>query len=141
VLKPQIKKILVPLDGSKNSFRGLDTAIYMARQCGAIITGLFVMPLYKGSFNPIIYDKSYLIKAAKEFMEIAKIRSAQNGIVFSARTVTGKESTEIIDFASKNKFDIIIIGARGLGEIKEALLGSTSHRVVQKSEIPVLIVK
>ncbi|HSA76460.1 MAG TPA: universal stress protein, partial [Nitrosarchaeum sp.] len=40
-----IKKILVPIDGSKNSMRGLDEAIYLARQCHATITGLYVIPI------------------------------------------------------------------------------------------------
>ena len=38
----KIKKILVPIDGSKNSMRGLDNAIYLARQCKATITGIYV---------------------------------------------------------------------------------------------------
>jgi nucleotide-binding universal stress UspA family protein len=139
--KYKVKKILVPIDGSKNSFRGLDTAIYLARQCGATLTGLFVMPIYPKSFMPIIYDKKYLTTAAKEFMENAKKRSAQNGIVFVGKTIIGNESSEITDFATKNKFDIIVIGARGLGSVKEAFLGSVSHAVIHKSKIPVLIVK
>lgn len=139
--KYQVKKILVPMDGSKNSFRGLDTAISLARQCGATITGLFVVPIYPKSFMPITYTKEYLTKAVKDFMEDAKKRSAQNGIVFVGKTAIGKESSAIIDFAAKNKFDIIVIGARGLGSVKEAFLGSVSHAVVQKSKIPVLIVK
>jgi nucleotide-binding universal stress UspA family protein len=139
--KYQIRKILVPIDGSKNSFRGLDTAIYLARQCGAIITGLFVIPTYPQPFMPITYDKKYLVKAAKEFMNNAKKRSAQNGIVFVGKTIIGKESVEIISFAAKNKFDIIIIGARGLGGVKETFLGSVSNIVVHKSKIPILIVK
>ncbi len=139
--KYQVKKILVPMDGSKNSFRGLDTAIFLARQCGATITGLFVVPIYPKSFMPITYAKEYLTKAVKDFMEDAKQRSAQNGIVFVGKTTIGKESSAIIDFAAKNKFDIIVIGARGLGSVKEAFLGSVSHAVVQKSKIPVLIVK
>jgi nucleotide-binding universal stress UspA family protein len=139
--KYQVRKILVPIDGSKNSFRGLDTAIYLARQCGAIITGLFVIPTYPQPFMPITYDKKYLVKAANEFMENAKKRSAQNGIVFVGKTVIGKESAEIISFATKNKFDIIVIGARGLGSVKETFLGSVSNTVIHKSKIPVLIVK
>ncbi len=139
--KYQIKKILVPMDGSKNSFRGLDTAITLARQCGATITGLFVVPIYPRSFMPITYAKEYLTKAVKEFMDDAKKRSAQKGIVFVGKTIIGRESSEIIDFAAKNKFDIIVIGARGLGSVKEAFLGSVSHAVVHKSKIPVLIVK
>jgi nucleotide-binding universal stress UspA family protein len=129
------------MDGSKNSFRGLDTAIFLARQCGATITGLFVVPIYPKSFMPITFAKEYLTKAVKEFMEDAKKRSAQNGIVFVGKTIMGKESSKIIDFAAKNNFDIIVIGARGLGSVKEAFLGSVSHAVVQKSKIPVLIVK
>ena len=139
--KYQVKKILVPMDGSKNSFRGLDTAIFLARQCGATITGLFVVPIYPKSFMPITYAKEYITKTVKDFMEDAKKRSAQNGIVFVGKTIIGKESSEIIDFAAKNKFDIIVIGARGLGSVKEVFLGSVSHAIVQKSKIPVLIVK
>ena len=141
MVKYQIKKILVPMDGSKNSFRGLDTAIYLARQCGATLTGLFVMPIYPRSFMPITYDKKYLTKAANEFMGNAKKRAAQNGIVFVRKTTIGKESVEIVGFATKNKFDIIIIGARGRGSVKEAFLGSVSNAVVHKSKIPVLVVK
>lgn len=48
---------------------------------------------------------------------------------------------EILNFSQKNKYDIIIIGSRGLGSIKEVFLGSTSHAVVQKSKIPVMIIK
>ncbi|HET7336359.1 MAG TPA: universal stress protein [Candidatus Nitrosotalea sp.] len=139
--KYQVKKILVPIDGSKNSFRGLDIAIFLARQCGATITGLFVVPIYPKSFTPITYAKEYITKAAKDFMADAKKRSAQKGIVFVGKTTIGKESSEIIDFASKNKIDIIVIGARGIGSVKEAFLGSVSHAVVQKSKIPVLIAK
>jgi len=40
------KKILVPLDGSRNSFRGLDKAISFAQAFHATITGVFVLPIY-----------------------------------------------------------------------------------------------
>lgn len=41
MIQKKISKILVPLDGSKNSIRGLEMAITLARQCGAIITGIY----------------------------------------------------------------------------------------------------
>lgn len=141
MIRAKIRRILVPLDGSKNSYRGLDAAIYLARQCGATITGLFVMSIYPKSFVPITYDKKYLMRAARDFMDDAKKRSAQNGIVFVGKSVVGKESSEIVDFATKNKFDMIIIGARGLGSVKEVFLGSVSNAVLHKSKIPVLVVK
>ena len=139
--KNQIKKILVPMDGSSNAFRGLDNAIYLARQCGGTITGLFVMPNRVTAFEPIWFDRKYLTKFANELMSKAKKRCAQNGIVFYSKTATGDSAKEIMAFSQRNKSDIIVIGARGLGSVKEAFLGSVSHAVLLKSKIPVLIVK
>jgi nucleotide-binding universal stress UspA family protein len=55
MIRKKIKKILVPLDGSKNSMRGLDEGIYLARQCQATITGLYVIPIYPR--NLFIFQK------------------------------------------------------------------------------------
>jgi len=44
-------------------------------------------------------------------------------------------------FAQKNVFDLIVIGARGLGSGKELFLGSVSSYVIHKSKIPVLLVR
>ena len=139
---PAIKKLLVPLDGSQNSFRGLDYAIYLARQCGATITGINVIPFYPKALllTPILYEKA-LTGVTKEFMARAKKRSAQNGIVFNENITTGHAVETILDFAREKKFDLIVIGARGLGSVKEIFLGSTSNGVVHKSKIPVMIVK
>jgi len=139
---PQIRKILVPMDGSKNSFRGLDYATYMARQCGATVTGINVIPFYPRSLllTPISYEKE-LRKKGREIMEKAKVRCAQNGIVFSEKITGGHEAEEIVDFSAEKKFDLIVIGARGMGSVKEVFLGSVSNRVLHKSKIPVLIVK
>ncbi|MGI0060691.1 MAG: universal stress protein, partial [Nitrosotalea sp.] len=46
MVKKDIKKILVPLDGSKNSLEGLDKAIFLARRCNSTITTLCVIPSY-----------------------------------------------------------------------------------------------
>lgn len=138
----EIKKILIPMDGSKNSLRGLDTAIYIARQCHATLTGLYVMPIYPKSLllKPIPYEAE-LAKIARAFLEKAKTRSAQNGIVFNEKIVKGHVSEVILDFAKEKKIDLIVMGARGMGSVKEAFLGSISNAVVHKSKIRVLIVK
>jgi len=137
-----IKKILVPLDGSKNSLRGLDEAIYLARQCHATITGLYVIPLARPVTNSqISYIEKYLLNNASKFMSKAKIRSAQNGILFDDSIDYGDEGPKIINYANKKSYDIIVIGSRGIGSIKETFLGSTSNYVLHKSKNPVLIVK
>ena len=137
-----IKKILVPLDGSKNSMRGLDEAIYLARQCHATITGLYVVPLSKPKTNSqISYIEKYLLGNASKFMSKAKKRAAQNGIIFYDELVYGDEGPKIMQFANNKQFDIVVIGSRGMSSIKETFLGSTSNYVLHKSKIPVLVVK
>jgi len=137
-----IKKILVPLDGSKNSLRGLDEAIYLARQCQATITGLYVIPISKPiTDSQISYLEKYLLKNATRFMSKAKTHSAQNGILFDNDIIYGQEGPKIINYANNKSYDIIVIGSRGMGSIKEIFFGSTSNYVLHKSKIPVLIVK
>ena len=141
MLKP-IKKILVPLDGSKNSIKGLNEAIYLARQCGATITGLCVIPLYTINLGNLLTSlKNQSIKEAKKLMIEAKTISARNGIVFKEKIIYGNESWEITEFASYKKFDLIVIGSRGFGPVKEMFLGSVANAVVHKSRVPVLVVK
>jgi len=138
----KIKKILVPLDGSKNSLRGLDEAIYLARQCKAVITGLYVVPLEKPRVDSqISYIEKNLLNDAAKFMSKAKQRCAQNGIDFNDKVVYGEEGPKITKMAQGQSFDIIVIGSRGMSSLKEAFLGSTSNYVLHKSKIPVLIVK
>ena len=137
-----IKKILVPLDGSKNSMRGLDEAIYLARQCHATITGLYVVPIYPRNFaDAIMPYQIHLTKSAKSFMDNAKNKCAQKGIVFKSKIIFGSPISEIGYQSNSKKFDIIVIGSRGQSGIKEMFLGSVARAIVHKSKIPVLIIK
>lgn len=142
MVKSKIAKILVPLDGSKISFNGLETAIYLARQCGAIITGLHVVSIYPQHLGDLVTPlKVKLVQDAEKFMEQAKVKSAQNGIVFRHKIIFGEPKSDISDFAKQNKFDLVVVGSRGLGGLKEAFLGSVSNAIVHKSHVPVLVVK
>jgi len=142
MIKTRISKILVLLDGSKTSFNGLDTAIFLARQCGAIITGLHVVSVYPQHLGALVTPlKAKLVKDAEKFMRQAKVKSAQNGIVFRHKIIYGDPTSDILDFIKQNKFDIVVIGSRGLGGIKEVFLGSVSNAIVHKSKTPVLIIK
>ena len=129
------------MDGSKNSMRGLDEAIYLARQCHAIITGLYVVPISNSTDSQISNLEKYLLDNASKFISKAKTRAAQNGIIFDDAIIHGDEGPKIISYANNKSYDIIVIGSRGMGSMKEMFLGSTSNYVLHKSKIPVLIVK
>jgi len=142
MIRKQIKNILVPLDGSKNSFRGLDEAIIIARNCQAIITGVYVTPLSPpASTEQKTYIKNILLKNVNKIMEKAKIDCAQNGILFYEKILHGDSGPKIIKFAHDKNFNLIVIGSRGMNSIKEAFLGSTSNYVLHKSKIPTMVVK
>jgi nucleotide-binding universal stress UspA family protein len=142
MIKRKIKKILVPMDGSKNSFKGLNEAIYLARQCGSTITGFYIVPIYPTRFGDITNTfKKEAFKQARKFMDEAKMTSAQNGIVFNEKIAYGETKLDIVDFAHSGKFDLIVIGSRGFGPVKEMFLGSVANAVVHKSKVPVLVVK
>lgn len=135
-------KILVPLDGSENSMRGLDKAIDIAKASDAEITGFYVfhLPLVAG----IKYTKKMKDDAEEKAIKAigpAMRKVEQAGAVFKYKTGGGHAGSQIIDFAERNKFDMIIIGARGMGKTKEAFLGSTSNYVMHKTRVPVLIIK
>lgn len=142
MIKNKIKKILVPLDGSKNSLRGFDEAIYFARQCQAIIIGLHVIKVPPG----IVLNRKRLesgsIKSVEMLMNAAKTKAARHGVQFDYKIIKGADpGYDIVQFSKHHRNDLIVIGARGLGGIKEAFLGSVSNYVLHKSKIPVLIVK
>jgi nucleotide-binding universal stress UspA family protein len=138
----KIKKILVPLDGSSNSFRGLDAAIHMARECQATITGLYVAGIVKPRISdPITPLEKILLEYAQKIMKKAKLIAARKGILFFDRVSYGDDGKRIVEVAEKQNFDLIVIGSRGMGSAKELFLGSTSNYVLHKSKKPVLVVK
>jgi nucleotide-binding universal stress UspA family protein len=138
----KIKKILVPLDGSPNSFRGLDVAIQLARESHSTIAGLYVLGMVKPQTNePITPLEKMLLERAQKIMKKAKLKSAQKGILFFDMTSYGDDGKRIVNIAQRKKFDLIVIGSRGMGAAKEIFLGSTSNYVLHKSKKPVLIVK
>jgi nucleotide-binding universal stress UspA family protein len=138
----KFKKILVPLDGSNNSTRGLDRAIEIAKESNVEITGFYVfhLPLLAG----IKYSQKMKEEAQKKAVKAigpAMKRAQKFGALFKYKTGGGHTGSEIVNFAQRGKYDMIVIGARGVGAAKEAFLGSTSNYVMHKTKIPVLVVK
>jgi nucleotide-binding universal stress UspA family protein len=141
-MSDEIKKILVPIDNSPNSIRGLKKAVYLARQCGASITAFHVLELPVLSVIHIsnaMLEKG--IKKADKIISKSIKLSDKEEIGVDYKTTSGRPGPEIVKFAQKNKFDLIVIGARGLGSGKELFLGSVSSYVIHKSKIPVFLVR
>ncbi len=143
MIKNRFKKILLPLDGSLNSIRGLNEAISLARQTEAKITGIHIIPRFlRFEAQKTKYYRAQLARDAKRYLDKARTSAARNGVDFIDKVATSRDKVQtIVGFAKKNKFDIIVIGSRGLGSPKADYLGSVAHGIVNSSRIPVLVVK
>ena len=138
------KKILVPLDGSKNSIRGLDMAIHLARQSQGVIVGLSVKSvpgIY--AIHPLGFLDFNTSKEMKKTLDDAKLRAAKKGIKLVSKSLSGDPGYDIARFVNnkRNGIDLVVIGACGRSSAKELFLGSVSNYVLHKSKKPVLVVK
>jgi nucleotide-binding universal stress UspA family protein len=138
------KKILAPLDGSKNSIRGLDMAIHIARQSHGTIVALAVKSvpgIY--AIHPLGFLDFNSTSEVKKILSDAKLRAAKKGIKLIGKAISGDPGYDIARFVnnSKNGIDLVVIGARGRSSAKEIFLGSVSNYVLHKSKKPVLVVK
>ena len=139
-----VNKILVPLDNSKNSFRGLSSAIYFAKMCDAKIVAVHsVYAPPKGDFDTSgRFNKDHK-RQVKSMMEIAEKQCENAGVEFVQKIIYGNPGYVLAKFAnlSKNKIDLVVIGSRGRSSAKEVFFGSTSQFVLHKSKPPVLVIK
>ena len=140
------KRIMVCLDGSKNSLRGLDKAILFAKQSDAIIIGVHSdtsFSAFSAVRAPILPGEKWK-KEARKLMNIAKKKVEKNKIEFKEIVIGGHSSgIDLTTFANNpaSKIDQIVIGSRGMGFPKELFFGSTSNFVLHKAKAPVTIVK
>ena len=148
-----IRKILVTIDGSENSKKAADYAISLSKKYNAQLIILYVL------YSELGFAYSNLLgvttpKAIEDALETQKkdvqkwfdeIRSklkntnisVTDKIIISVSSIVG----EIIEFADKEKVNLIILGTRGRTGFKKLLLGSVAEGVVTHSSCPVMVVR
>jgi len=153
----KFNKILVSIDGSKESLDAADYGISLAKLFNAVVTVIHVLPqeirygydsvdaiqpdipstpvkgiveLSKHEVQAKLLDK--IMEKAKE-MDV----NLQTDIIVATRSV----ASEIVDYADKLDVDLIIAGTRGRSGLKRILLGSVASEILRYADCPVLIVK
>ena len=138
-------KILVAVDGTEVSYRAFDAALFLSEKLGSNITAIYVMENI-----PTVYIQSQkilddLLEArrndSQKILEKCSSDAAQKGITVSTILLEGNPASTILDFSKKEKFEVIIIGRRGMGHLKELVLGSTSSKILHHSLCPVLLMR
>jgi nucleotide-binding universal stress UspA family protein len=143
--KPEIRSILVPIDGSETSFNTARYALGLAKQWSATVTLLHVSEVPPFPAHLASLDAYYqeVRKIAQEwFDEIIKFPESK-GIEINSKVVTGIVSVvgSIVEFAEREKVDLIVMGPKGKSKFSKLLLGSVTSGVTTYAHCPVLVVK
>lgn len=139
-------KVLVPIDGSENSFRALKHGLFLGSKLGAKLVVLYVLDTPP---VPFVQSQKVIDSVSESFEKeskevFAKVDSeAKNyDITYETVLLKGHHIASLINkYADQNDIDVIVIGSRGYGKVKTAILGSVSHDVFHHTKKPVLIIK
>lgn len=144
-----MNKILVPVDGSPVSKVAAEKAVEMAKIYGGKLIFIYVVDtrgIYTYDVGGIISVPFNYPKITEELMEVkTKFLDAfvsMLGITdedVEKVVLHGEPSDKILDYAKKEKCDMIIMGRRGFSKIKRFFIGSVTQRVISDAPCPVLI--
>ncbi len=151
--------ILVAVDGSEHSKRALNCALELAAKFDGKITLIHVYssvvpmtasidtvstpPTIPPHTSPAIAAKitEEAEKKGEQILDEAERAAKQQGISVDKVLRDGDVVREIVTVAEEGKFNLVVVGHRGLSKLKELLLGSVSEGVSHKAPCPVLIVQ
>jgi nucleotide-binding universal stress UspA family protein len=137
--------VLVPVDGSDNSYRALDAALLLSEKLGSSITVVNVMeqvPITHIESEKLL---SELLEAYKkenqEILSKCSNIATEKGLSIKTLLLQGNPASVILDYSKKEKFDLVIMGSRGMGKFKQLILGSVSSKIVHHSSSAILLIR
>ena len=147
MIKTRYSKILVAIDGSKESINAARYAIGLAKKDNAHIIALTAMHLpslygWSPVESPYTWQKKYARERKKWFEEIEKL-ARRNNVKIRTEIVESTMSAQgtIVRYAKEHNVDAIVVGTRGTSGFAKQLLGSTALGVVTYAHCTVIVVK
>lgn len=145
------KNILVPTDGSALSVKAIKSAVRLAREQNARVTGFFVAPEWQPNLYPDTSTMAYVSpaqhagnvrKMAERHLAAVKKAAAAAGVRCECMHATGSYPyEEIVKAAKKYRCDLICMASHGRRGISRLILGSETSKVLAHSAVPVLVMK
>ncbi|RDY20436.1 universal stress protein [Criibacterium bergeronii] len=137
-----MKKVLVPIDGSKFSMKALKQAKEIAEKFQSDVTIITVVSdIVAVNVDYKIDIISQNIAVAEEILANAKKIFDDTSLNVDTMYKVGDIAKEICEKAADGNYDMIIMGSRGMGIISRTFLGSISHKVINYTDKSVLVVK
>jgi nucleotide-binding universal stress UspA family protein len=159
------KNIYIPVDNSDYSNACVDVAMELAQNSDAIITAshVYAAKMHDVRFRQMesglpeeyqdeeelekqrnIHDQ--LITKGMEvisdsYLDVPKAKCDEKGIPFVGKSLEGRNWTELVRDIKESPYDLVVMGALGLGAIKDSLIGTVAERVIRRSKKDMLVVK
>jgi nucleotide-binding universal stress UspA family protein len=138
-----VTRILLPVDGSRLSDAAADMAIDMAASFSASIVLLHVRkPVPTGLGQPNADELlQYLTKNAEAVMDHYRGKLDNAKVDYLDLIIGGEVAEVIANVAEVEKCELIVMGSKGRSDLAGLILGSVTHKVLNISASPVLVVK
>ena len=152
-------KILLAIDGSESATHATHAAVELSKKTDSELHVLYVgKDPYSAAFYPSEatnpegverVDPALIEELGQQFeqearqvldAEVEKVR-AVGGTVAEVYLRMGSPAAEVVDLAEELGVGLVVVGSRGLGGIRRALIGSVSDSVVRHAHCPVLVVR
>ncbi len=144
--KSQVK-FLIPIDGSASANRALDHVIAMRswlKDVPEICLINVQWNLASGNVKLLINQETindHYREQGQAVLAAAREKLDQSGLAYTYHISIGSPAEAIAEYARNHDIDQIVMGKQGQGSLSTLLLGSVVNKVVQMSEVPVLLVK
>jgi nucleotide-binding universal stress UspA family protein len=139
-------KILIAVDGSELSLDAVRYALSLLQQ--GLRASLVLANVQESAtlyevvvaHDPVVLQEvsqeagSHQLSAAQELVTAA-------GVAFECVVESGDPANMLLDIAEREECDAVFVGAKGHGNIRGALMGSVSQKMVQDCPVPVTVVK
>ena len=143
-----VKKILIPIDRSEYKKKIVDYALSLAKDWDAEITAIHVLDMGGG----VGYGKHKEIRReriheekiyAEDLLKEIEFTAKKEGINIEKEVLekNDKVGKTIIEYAKKNKMDVIVIGTKGMTAVEEYFFGSVVKDVFQYAHCPVFAIR
>lgn len=140
-----MQSILVAVDGSPHSLKGVREAATLARALKVRVELVNVLPPIL--LAPSVYAETIAKleegnrQAASELLDAAKKVASELGVEADSVMVTGAPAEAIADLALADRVWGVVVGAHGHSAVKRVLLGSVTDRLVHICSKPVLVIR
>ena len=159
------QRIYVPVDNSEHSDRAIECGVTLGRAFGASLTGshVYAASMHDYRFRQMEYTlpEEYIEEVELErqrkihdslitmglrlisdsYLDQMQRKCEGAGLGFTPRMMDGKHHVEILKDIKGSEYDLVVLGALGLGRVRDSVLGSVCERVARASDRDVWVVK